>query len=164
MTNLQLSECQADYICKLIDRYQTNNIKSFAPRRDAIEDFITHKDNFMQQTVWNDPCRSWYKAAADGRVTALWPGSTLHYMEAMEELRLEDWEVKYEGNRFAWLGNGYSRCEIDNTADWGYYIRNHDDGAPLSRARRTEITTKSGSIQTRDAVSFTGFKAEDAKL
>ena len=26
---------------------------------------------------------------------------------------MDDWEVKYNGNRFAWLGNGYSQTELD---------------------------------------------------
>ncbi|KAE9978465.1 hypothetical protein EG328_001463 [Venturia inaequalis] len=154
-------ECQADYMCKLIDRYQTHNIKSFSPKPEAVDDFIAHKDFFMARTVWNDPCRSWYKAAGpDGKVTALWPGSTLHYMEAMEELRLEDWNIEYEGNRFAYLGNGYSQCEIDQTADWGYYIRDVDDGAPLSLGKRRKIVTKSGTTDNSAAVSFSGMKAE----
>jgi hypothetical protein len=119
----------------------------------------------MKDTVWDDPCRSWYKAAGpDGKVTALWPGSTLHYMEAMEELRLEDWDVKYEGNRYAWLGNGYSQCEIDPTADWGYYIRERDDQSPLSRGMRRKIEVKSGSMQTNVGVSFTGRASNEAKL
>lgn len=156
-------ECQADYMCKLIDRYQTHNIKSFSPKQEAVDDFIAYKDFFMARTVWNDPCRSWYKAAGpDGKVTALWPGSTLHYMEAMEELRLEDWNVEYEGNRFAYLGNGYSQCEIDQTADWGYYIRESDDGAPLSLGKRRKIVTKSGTVDNSaiGAVDFSGRKAE----
>ncbi|KAF2669290.1 FAD/NAD(P)-binding domain-containing protein [Microthyrium microscopicum] len=149
-------ECQADYFCKLIDRYQTHNIKSFAPRADAIADFIAHKDFFMKDTVWKEPCRSWYKAAGDETVTALWPGSTVHYMEAMQELRLEDWDIKYDGNRYTWMGNGYSQCEIDPTADWAYYIRNRDDDAPLSLGARRRILTKSGTVKQQGGVSFTG--------
>lgn len=142
---------------KLIDRYQTTNIKSFAPRAEAINDFINFKDEFMRNTVWADGCRSWYKTnQADAPVTALWPGSTLHYIEAMDELRLDDWEVKYNGNRFSWLGNGYSQTEIDETADWGYYIRAHDDGEYLSRGKRLRILNKSGTRQP-EATSFTVF-------
>jgi hypothetical protein len=121
----------------------------------------------MEATVWHDPCRSWYKAnTAEGKITALWPGSTLHYMEALDELRLEDWEIKYEGNRYAWLGNGYSQCEIDPTADWGYYIREHDDDAPISRGKRRKIECKSGTIANQKGVSFTGYDVtqEEAKL
>jgi hypothetical protein len=146
---------------KLIDRYQTHNIKSFAPTGEAVSDFIAHKDNFMTQSVWADPCRSWYKNRPDGPVTALWPGSSLHYIEALMELRMEDWEVKYTGNRFAWLGNGYSQTELDPTADWGYYIREEDDDAPLSRAGKRKLLTKSGTMTASAGVNFTGKRDDE---
>jgi hypothetical protein len=153
-------------MCKLIDRYQTLNIKSFAPKAEAVADFISWKDRFMDATVWNDPCRSWYKQSARGKITALWPGSTVHYMEALDELRLEDFDIQYEGNRFAWLGNGYSQCELDETADWAYYIREHDDDAPLSRDERRKLLTKSGTVTKKKGVSFTGYDAskDEARL
>lgn len=138
-------ECQADWMMRIIDRYQTNNIHSFAPKMEAVNDFIKFKDKFMTKTVWNDPCRSWYKAnQADAPVTALWPGSTLHYLEAMSEVRWEDFNVKYNGNRFAWLGNGFSQLELDASADWSYYIREEDNGEYSSRGKKREILTKSG--------------------
>ncbi|KAF1990549.1 FAD/NAD(P)-binding domain-containing protein [Aulographum hederae CBS 113979] len=151
-------ECQADYICKLIDRYQTHNIRTFAPTKDAISDFVAHKDEFMKRSVWADPCRSWYKAGTQNpdTITALWPGSTLHYMEALAALRMEDYEVKYQGNRFAWLGNGYSQTELDDTADWAYYIREHDDGEPLSLDVRRRILNKSGTVASNVGVNFSG--------
>lgn len=159
-------EAQADYFCKLIDRYQTNNIHSFSPKKEAVDDFIEHKDKFMGQTVWQDPCRSWYKAnTAEGKITALWPGSTVHYLEALDEVRFDDWNIKYEGNRFAWLGNGYSQTEIDPSADWGYYIREYDDGAPLSRLKRRRIENKSGTVTSNAGVNFSGKdNAAEAKL
>ena len=144
-------------MCKLIDRYQTHNIKSFAPKKAAVDDFIAHKDAFMQTTVWHDSCRSWYKGGqVDGPITALWPGSTLHYIEALSELRLEDFDVEYAGNRLSWLGNGYSQTELDQTADWAYYIRDSDDGEWLSRAMRRKELTGSGTISGREQVSFSG--------
>ncbi|KAF2093574.1 FAD/NAD(P)-binding domain-containing protein [Rhizodiscina lignyota] len=150
-------EAQADYMLKFIDRWQTHNIKSFAPKKAAVRDFIAHKDHFMQQTVWADPCRSWYKAGSSAnKITALWPGSTLHYMEALMELRLEDYDIEYEGNRFAWLGNGYSQTELDPTADWAYYIREADDDEPLSRGKRRKLLAKSGTVTSNAGVSFSG--------
>jgi len=164
---LSAIECQADYFLKLIDRFQTHNISEFSPKPEAVADFIAHKDNFMQKTVWQDPCRSWYKGRPDGPVTALWPGSTLHYIEALMELRLDDWDIKYNGNRFAWLGNGYSQTELDPTADWAFYIREKDDDEPISRGRKLQLINKSGTVQhTPAAVSFTGNKVggSEAKL
>jgi hypothetical protein len=140
----------------MIDRYQTNNIVTFAPKEEAVRDFVEYKDWFMTKTVWTDPCRSWYKPRADGPVVALWPGSTLHYIECMKHLRLDDFEVKYAGNRFAWLGNGYSQTELDDTADWAYYIRDRDDDPPLTTAGKRKVLTKSGTVTGRDMVSFSG--------
>lgn len=162
---LSAIEAQADYMCKLIDRFQTHNISSFAPKAEAIDDFIAFKDEFMKKTVWNDPCRSWYKSLGpDGPVTALWPGSTLHYIEALMELRMDDWDVKYTGNRFNWLGNGYSQTEIDPTADWAFYIREQDDDEPISRLRKLRILNKSGTVQPTAGVDFTGARAKESAV
>ena len=159
-------EAQADWMLQVIDRYQCNNIYSFSPKQEAINDFIEHKNNFMKDTVWSEPCRSWYKSnQADAPVTALWPGSTLHYIEALNELRWDDFNVKYRGNRFAWLGNGYSQTEIDQTCDWAYYIRDHDDGPPIARGRKRELLTGHGTVDRNavSAVSFSGVKKDEQK-
>jgi hypothetical protein len=149
-------EAQADYMLKMIDRYQTRNIKSFAPTKGAINDFIAHKDKFMTKSVWSDPCRSWYKQGPDGPITALWPGSALHYIEAIREVQIEDWDIKYSGNRFAWMGNGYSQTELDNTADWGYYIRERDDDPPATTGGKRKLLSKSGTMKGNAGINFTG--------
>lgn len=59
---------------------------------------------------------------------------------------MDDWEVKYNCNRFAWLGNGYSQTELDPTADWAFYIREKDDDEPLSRGRKLQIINRSGTM------------------
>lgn len=144
---------------KLIDRYQTENIGTFTPRTNAVDEFIAFKDQFMTKTVWSEPCRSWYKnRRPDGPVTALWPGSTLHYIEAMQQIRTEDWDITYNGSRYAWLGNGYSQTEVDYTADLSYYIREEDDSEPLSRAGRRKLLTKSAPANDDECLSFIGAK------
>ena len=132
---------------KMMNRWQTENIKSFSPKHAAVDDFIEFKDKFMEPTVWNEDCRSWYKNnSVTGKVTALWPGSTLHYLEALAEPRYEDWDFTYTGNRFAYFGNGFSQAESDRTADWAYYIRNEDDGPYLSRSKQIKLLSKSGTV------------------
>lgn len=158
---LSAIEAQADWMCRLVDRFQTTNMHTFAPTETAVRDFVAYKDHFMRRTVWADPCRSWYKPRADGPVVALWPGSTLHYIEAMREVRFDDLEVTYAGNRFAWLGNGYSQTELDATADWAYYIRERDDDPPLSTAGRRRLLTKSGTVKGREMVVFSGAETQE---
>lgn len=160
---LSAIEAQADWMCKWIDRFQVNNIATFAPTEQSVRDFIEYKDWFMKRTVWADQCRSWYKPRADGPVIALWPGSALHYIEAVKEVRFDDFDVKYVGNRFAWLGNGYSQTELDETADWGYYIRDHDDDAPLTTGGRRKVLSKSGTITNRGLVTWSGAGKDDEK-
>ncbi|EJD40907.1 FAD/NAD(P)-binding domain-containing protein [Auricularia subglabra TFB-10046 SS5] len=135
-------EAAADYIIKCIDRWQTENIHSLTPRREAVDDFNDYVDWFMPRTAWSDECNSWYKKhTTRGRITALWPGSTLHFIEATKQPRWEDWDIRYRGNRFLWLGNGHSQTEVDQRADVAYYIRNSDDAEHSSRWKKREALT-----------------------
>ncbi|KJA16156.1 hypothetical protein HYPSUDRAFT_322622 [Hypholoma sublateritium FD-334 SS-4] len=148
-------EAQADYMLKMINRWQTENIHSFNPKNEAVQDFIAFKDEFMKATVWQHECKSWYKNnSTSGKVTALWPGSSLHYLEAIADPRYEDWDFKYRGNRFAFLGNGRSQVESDSTADWAYYLRNEDDGPYLSRMKQTKIVARSGTVASEARTSL----------
>jgi hypothetical protein len=159
---LSAIEAQADYMLKMIDRFQTQSITSFAPRQEAVDEFIAFKDDFMKKTVWFEPCRSWYKTGQDAPITALWPGSTLHYIETLQDPRIDDWEFKYTGNRFEYLGNGYSQTELDQTADWGYYIREYDDQEPLTTGGKRKLISKSGTISSIGGFSgLIGKKGED---
>lgn len=66
-----------------------------------------------------DDCQSWYRKDGQGKsgdvVTGLWPGSTLHCIEALRSPRWEDYLYEYpreengaEENQMAWLGNGWA--------------------------------------------------------
>ena len=44
-------ETQADHMLQLVDRYQTENIASFAPKPEAVDDFMAHTRAFMPRTV-----------------------------------------------------------------------------------------------------------------
>ncbi|KAM0335538.1 hypothetical protein ACHAQA_000586 [Verticillium albo-atrum] len=160
---LSAIEAQADWMLKVIDRFQSTNAVQIAPKEQAVRDFVEYKEWFMSKTVWSDPCRSWYKPRADGPVVALWPGSTLHYIEALKEVRFDDLEITHAGNRFAWLGNGYSQTELDDSADWAFYIRDRDDDAPLTTGGRRKLLNKSGTVKGRDIVVFSG-KRDEAEV
>ncbi|KAF9889894.1 hypothetical protein FE257_006766 [Aspergillus nanangensis] len=132
-------EAQADYICRHITRIQQQGIKSMEVTEEAVDDFIAFKDQYMKDMVWNQDCRSWYKGnTADGKIIALWPGSTLHYIDTLEQVRYEDFKVGYFGNRFGYLGNGMTKLESAGDADLGRYIRPHDD-APIIGSKFTYV-------------------------
>lgn len=60
-------------------------------------------------------CR--YKNNETGRVNAVWPGSSLHYIEAIKIPRYEDYEIEYLGpakkNQWAFLGMGTVKALVN---------------------------------------------------
>jgi hypothetical protein len=85
----------------------------------------------MPRTAWAGTCSSWYKGGAEsGPITALHPGSRIHFFHMLNHFRGEDWEYVYEtrGNRFAYLGNGFSTIEFDGS-DSTWYLESTDNDA-----------------------------------
>lgn len=128
-----LSEHIAKYITTVIKKCQTEGIQAVAPSRAAVDDYFEHISAFMPRTTWAAPGgRSWFKAGGreDGAVTALHPGSRIHFFHMLERFRGEDWEYVYlpekgrvgKKNRFAYLGNGFSVKELDPQGDTTWYL------------------------------------------
>ncbi|KAF2789860.1 FAD/NAD(P)-binding domain-containing protein [Melanomma pulvis-pyrius CBS 109.77] len=97
-----------DYIVKCIRKLQKDNISRMTVRAERVADFLEYVDTYFVGTVFSESCRSWYKnkggggGGQDGNgaaiVTGLWPGSTLHCVEAMRSPRWEDYRYKYRGD------------------------------------------------------------------
>lgn len=135
-------EIQGEYISHFMNRWQKEDIARFDPKVEAVDDFMLQKDLFMKKTVWDTGCQSWYKNSQINKITALWPGSTLHYMETLSSPRYDDYDVRYNGNRFAYLGNGFSQTELRDDIDKTWYIRNGDKGEPLCRPLQSNKNAK----------------------
>ncbi|EMC95153.1 hypothetical protein BAUCODRAFT_527822 [Baudoinia panamericana UAMH 10762] len=142
-------ESTGDYILKAIRKIQKENIKSMVIKPARVRDFTRYCDAYFNTTVFMDDCQSWYRKDGQGRssdkVTGLWPGSTLHCIEALRSPRWEDYEYEYvpepngaEINQMSWLGNGWGLTQLgDNvrTVDLGFYLmpmfQERDIGVPL---------------------------------
>ncbi|CAO2658339.1 Nn.00g060620.m01.CDS01 [Neocucurbitaria sp. VM-36] len=100
-----------EYTIKLIKKMQRSHIKSLTPRQDITDSFNAHAQEWIKHTVWKDSCRSWYKNNDTGRVNAVWPGSSNHYSEVIEDPRYEDFHIEYlHKNPWAHLGMGFAVC------------------------------------------------------
>ncbi|RDW58681.1 FAD protein [Coleophoma cylindrospora] len=117
------------YMLQMIYKAQLENIKAMSPSPAAIQEFTEHSDIFLTRMAWSSSCRSWFKnGSVDGPVTALHPGSRLHWFKMLEEPRYEDWEwTTWNKNRFAYLGNGFSTKETDGR-DLTWYFDSPDAG------------------------------------
>jgi len=62
-----------------------------APTADAQARFNAELQRRLPRTVWATGCTSWYQAR-DGRITTLWPGSTLEYRRRTRRVPEHDFE------------------------------------------------------------------------
>jgi cation diffusion facilitator CzcD-associated flavoprotein CzcO len=137
----KMIETVGDYIIKCVRKIQRDNIAAMVVKKEREQDFIEYADAYFEGTVFAEECRSWYKNNGTGEVVGLWPGSTLHCMEAMRSPRWEDYDYTYvdelegrvdeahenglggkrKANRLAWLGNGWSANQLEKR-DLAYYL------------------------------------------
>ncbi|KAH6643503.1 flavin-binding monooxygenase [Boeremia exigua] len=106
------------YIAQVLERLSKGNVKIVEPKRGPVDKFTAYCDEYFKRTVYTADCVSWYKTAPPGssveqrmrgRVTALWPGSSVHAMKALQFVHWEDFEMEYvDGNSFGWFGNGWT--------------------------------------------------------
>lgn len=147
-------ENYVDYAAQCLAKMQTENIRTIAPKKEAVEAFTNFCHAYFERTVFSEDCSSWYKTSylslsgsepaspANGdenggltsdapidtqephvRVTALWPGSSLHAVKALAKPRWEDFEYTYmDDNALGWLGDGWTKG--DRAAEQGFVVGN----------------------------------------
>jgi cation diffusion facilitator CzcD-associated flavoprotein CzcO len=118
----------ADYVLRWVCKIATEDIRSVLPRDDAVQAYNIYVQEVLRRTAWNEDCRSWYRK---GRVdeyrtgiTAIYPGSMMHYRSMLEELRPEDFEITYRSaNRFRFYGNGLTALDMSEEPSLAFYLR-----------------------------------------
>lgn len=123
----------AKYIVQVVQKMQREHIHSLCPKQSVTDSFNEHTQAWVAGTAWGDPnCRSWYKDSKTGRVNAIWPGSSLHFCQAMKSPRFEDFEVRYDNSLNMWefMGLGFTENMVSNDPDLSPYISSAelDDG------------------------------------
>ncbi|KAE8159352.1 hypothetical protein BDV40DRAFT_303306 [Aspergillus tamarii] len=119
---LLLIEKAIDYFTFCVQKMQRDNIRAIAIKKEAVDRFTQYCDQYFAQTVFGQKCRSWYKGGAeDGRVVALWPGSSLHSLKVFAQPRWEDFAYVYvNDNPNGWLGDGWTENEKNKTIHVNY--------------------------------------------
>jgi cation diffusion facilitator CzcD-associated flavoprotein CzcO len=51
----------ADYMCKWIKKIATEDIKSFVPRSQVVDELVKYEERVHQTFIWSDSCSSWFK-------------------------------------------------------------------------------------------------------
>ncbi|KAK8096159.1 hypothetical protein PG999_014181 [Apiospora kogelbergensis] len=121
---VQAIQAQGVYIYKCLTKMQSQGIRSMEVSEEAARDYNMHIQAYLRDSVWAADCSSWYKRGArQGPVVAVYAGSAHHFVENMRHPRWEDFRYVYgkmghQGgaleNRFAFLGNGFTKREAAN--------------------------------------------------
>ncbi|KAE8326145.1 putative flavin-binding monooxygenase [Aspergillus sergii] len=106
-------ERTCDYVAAVIAKLQRDRIATIQPKQDACMAFRGYCEKFFRKT----------RGTEDGPVTALWPGSCLHFVKILENPRFEDYEYTYiDGRDMAWMGNGFTTPELDASVPASTYL------------------------------------------
>ncbi|KAJ7632121.1 FAD/NAD-P-binding domain-containing protein [Roridomyces roridus] len=107
---------------EIIKKMQRENIQSIKVKDKAADDFNEHRELYLQRTAWVGNCSSWFKSELDGS-PMLFPGNRVLFMELLANIRWEDWDYEYgyAGNRFGYMGNGFTEREKDGRDTTFYY-------------------------------------------
>ena len=87
-------ESQLRYVIDALARMDRAHLGSVDVKWDVANRFNDELQWRLQGTVWMTGCKSWYQTR-DGKITTLWPGSTLEFRRRTRRFRLAD----YEGSR-----------------------------------------------------------------
>ncbi|KAL2858523.1 flavin-binding monooxygenase [Aspergillus pseudoustus] len=115
-------EWSAKYIGQVLQKMQACQIRTVDAKCDMQNFLNEYMQTVHRDLVWSGNCVSWYKERKTGKVTAVWPGSSIHYMEAIEVPRWEDFDIGYcHRNPFMFLGRGESQREAKGE-DLTFYL------------------------------------------
>ncbi|KAG5762447.1 hypothetical protein H9Q72_009448 [Fusarium xylarioides] len=125
-------EAAQNYICKVIRKMQTENILTLDVKPEVVDEYNEHVHEWLKRNVWAAGCRSWYnQGRPNGKITAQYPGSLVHWRLMLENPRYEHYNIQYRSrNRFEFMGNGFTLPEV-NGGDVAWYLDPEHIAKPL---------------------------------
>jgi hypothetical protein len=95
-STLHMIEFSCAYMILCIQKFQREHLKSIVFSARACRAWMRQVDRYFGKTTFTYTCKSWAKAnVSDGRVMAIWPGSSMHARVAFQSPRWESYEVEY---------------------------------------------------------------------
>ncbi len=109
------------YVVKAVQKLSRERLRSIQVKASALASWNAYLEAYFPRTVHVDDCSSWYKV--NGKITGLWPGSSLHARATLENPRWEDFEYEQVPGHdlLEWLGNGWTVADKER-GDLSFYL------------------------------------------
>lgn len=116
---IPLLEINCEYILRCCRKIQDEHLHSVEIKQEPVTQLWQHIDQWHQRSVWNLPCKSYYKNNIVGGKLWIWAGSALHFRKTMSgDPRYEHYNIRYrDSNMWSFLGNGKVKAEIEKPTD-----------------------------------------------
>lgn len=119
----KILEAECDYCVRVLRKLQRDDYACLEPKAERVRDFQRYIGAYFENTVYKDKCKSWYRSEGGQGdwIIGLWPGSTLHALDALRSPRWEDFVYESadpSGNALRWLGNGWSVTQTEGDPSW----------------------------------------------
>ena len=117
-----------EYILQWALKIAEEDIHSVCVKDDVVEAFNIYIQQVLRRTAWNRECESWYRKGRKDEyrtgITAIYPGSMMHFKSMLEKIRPEDFEIKYRtANPFRFYGCGLTALDLSSDQpDLSYYL------------------------------------------
>lgn len=125
-------ELLGKHFMQIIEKMSDEWITAFEPTEEAVADFAEHRRTFIPRTAWSGSCNSWFKQGSVKGEVMMWPGSRIHFFDAMRIPRWEDYHLtRANRNRFYYFGNGFAEREFDgHDLSWYLGLMDGEDKQP----------------------------------
>jgi cation diffusion facilitator CzcD-associated flavoprotein CzcO len=90
-----ISEVQADFAMRCIERWRRRSFDAMWPTRAATDEFNRELREAIPNTIWASGCRSWY-LGADG-TPSVWPWEPAHHREILQDPAPGHWVLEPNG-------------------------------------------------------------------
>lgn len=118
----------ADYILQWITKIAEEDIHSVCVKDAVVDAYNIYIQQVLRRTAWNRECESWYKKGRKDEyrtgITAIYPGSMMHFKSMVERIRPEDFDIRYRSaNPFNFYGCGLTKLDLESDApDLSFYL------------------------------------------
>ncbi|KAK9426117.1 hypothetical protein SUNI508_12571 [Seiridium unicorne] len=113
-STIHMIEFTSEFMIKCVQKLQREHLKSMTVSDRALNAWQKQLDRYFAKTTFTYTCKSWAKRNQEnGRVIALWPGSSVHARFALANPRWEDFEYESwaKDDDLAWLGSGLTLAQ-----------------------------------------------------